>query len=141
MLHLKRLDNQNMSYKSPHCLLIMNYSRMLSWQYNRQTHRHTTEDLSTITVRPSHLPLVLCECLFCHVTYWTTCCNLLIFFYFNSLFPRQSVCLSVNTFIFWQTLTCIRTFLWYKPTTLTYQKTHTCTHSLAPFNQLAVTVW
>jgi len=47
--HFRRLDNQNLSFKSPHCLLIMSYSCMLSWQYISKTHRHTPQDT------PSHL--------------------------------------------------------------------------------------
>jgi len=69
MQHFKRLDNQNLSYKSPQCLLIMGYCQMLPWRYNpidKPSHptRHTvtpknTSIFSNIAIRPSHLPIVL----------------------------------------------------------------------------------
>ena len=34
MQHVKRLDNQSLSYESPRCLLIMSYSWMLSCRYD-----------------------------------------------------------------------------------------------------------
>ena len=137
-LRFKKLDNWNLSYKSPHWLLVKNYSQMFSWQYNPQdtpshptrhtvtphkTHHHTLEDTPSHPTRhtvtphkthrhtpqdaPSHptrlqssaillwdphiLNFSLCECCCGRPRTGTPCFISLIFFYFNSLFPCQSV--------------------------------------------------